>query len=168
MAAQMNAYVAGVEAIIGYHFTSPNQLWEALQAAGSPVRSIGARQIPDGNKRQAIIGDSVLKLALISRWYNGTDPRGKDLHLPRVGQSTYALPEAIQDIVSFVGANANLDTVGRTHGLDRFVVTNPASRGAVSHGTMATTVEAILGAAYLDGGMVAVIQTMRTLGLGPV
>ena len=73
----MNAYVAGVEDIIGRHFTDPNTLWEALQAAGSPVVFIGTRRISDGHKRLALIGDSVLKLALISHWYVGTDPRSK-------------------------------------------------------------------------------------------
>lgn len=77
MATQMNAHVAGVEAIVGRQFTDPNKLWEALQAAGSPVLFIGTRRISDGHKRLALIGDSVLKLALISHWYAGTDPRGK-------------------------------------------------------------------------------------------
>ena len=74
----------------------------------------------------------------------------------------------IQPVVSSVGSNANLDAIGRGHGLDQFVVTNPSSWGAVAPGTMASTVEAILGAVYLDGGMDAVKLVMRTLGLGPV
>jgi ribonuclease-3 len=77
MATQMNAYVAGVENVIGCHFTDPNKLWEALQAAGSPVQFIGSRRISDGHKRLALIGDSVLKLALISHLYVGTDSKGK-------------------------------------------------------------------------------------------
>ena len=74
----------------------------------------------------------------------------------------------IQPVVSAVGSNANLEAVGRHNGLDQFVNTNPSSWGAVSSGTMAHTVEAILGAVYLDGGMNSVQQVMRTLGLGPV
>lgn len=71
-------------------------------------------------------------------------------------------------MVAAVVVHTNLDTVGRQHGLDRFVVTNPASQGAVSSGIMADTMRAILGAVYLDAGMTAVVQVMRTLGLGPV
>lgn len=42
------------------------------------------------------------------------------------------------------------------------------SGGLISSGTMADTVEAILGAVYLDGGIDPVKWVMNTLGLGPV
>lgn len=77
MAPQMNVYVSGVEAVIGHNFADPSKLWEALQAAGSPVRSIGTRLIPDGQKRQAMVGDPVLRLALVGHWYPGIEPRSK-------------------------------------------------------------------------------------------
>ena len=80
MAAQMATYVSGVEKIIGHQFADRHKLWEALQAAGSPVRFIGARSIPDGQKRLAMIGDSVLKLALIGHWYLGNEARGEKMH----------------------------------------------------------------------------------------
>lgn len=67
-----------------------------------------------------------------------------------------------------VGSNVNLDRAGRRHGLDVFVCRNPSQRAGVSPATMATTVEAILGAVYLDGGIDNVSQVMQTLGLvGP-
>jgi len=84
------------------------------------------------------------------------------------GPRTNTLSGVIQPVVSSIGSNANLAAIGLQHHLDRFVVTSPASLGAVSAGTLASTVEAILGAAYLDAGMTAVVQIMRTLGLGPV
>lgn len=82
--------------------------------------------------------------------------------------ATNTLLGVIQGVVSSVGANANLATIGLQHSLDRFVVGSPGSGGVVSAGIMASTVEAILGAAYLDAGITAVVQIMRTLGLGPV
>ena len=65
-----------VEKSIGCTFNDPLILWEALQAAGSSVRSAGPRRFPDGNKRLAIIGDTVLKLVLVTRWYDSGDIRG--------------------------------------------------------------------------------------------
>lgn len=64
-----------------------------------------------------------------------------------------------------VGSNVNLDRAGRLYGLDVFVCRNPSQVGYLSPATMATTVEAILGAVYLDGGIDSVSQVMQTLGL---
>ncbi len=77
MPLRMNDYVPVVETIIDYRFTDPLKLWEALQAAGSPVSAINGRHIHEGNKRLAMIGDSVLKLAFVSQWYTGDGLRGK-------------------------------------------------------------------------------------------
>ena len=78
MAADMATSIRKVQTIIDYQFVDTLKLWEALQAAGSPVRIIGGRNVPDGQKRLAMIGDSVLKLALIGHWYNGNDARGEN------------------------------------------------------------------------------------------
>lgn len=74
--AQMIETTCRVEAIIGYVFNDPFILWEALQAAGSPIRSAGLRVFPDGNKRLAVLGDTVLELVLIGNWYDSGDDRG--------------------------------------------------------------------------------------------
>ena len=71
-----------VESKIGYHFIDPSILWEALQAAGSNVRQIGARRLPDGKKRLALLGDAVLKLALLAEWYDGEEPKGPSIPPP--------------------------------------------------------------------------------------
>ena len=70
--------IHGVEAIIGYQFTEHSRIWEALQAAGSPVQVIGNRRIVDGNKRLAVLGDVVLDLALAEGWHEGTSDRSND------------------------------------------------------------------------------------------
>ena len=72
----MSGMVRGVQSIIGYGFNDRLILWEALQAAGSGVSSAGTRRFPDGNKRLAIVGDTVLKLVLVSEWYESADTRG--------------------------------------------------------------------------------------------
>lgn len=65
-----------VQDIIGYRFREQLILWEAMQAAGSNVRSAGDRVFVDGNKRLAVIGDTVLQLVLAERWYSGGSVRG--------------------------------------------------------------------------------------------
>lgn len=72
---QMPNITRAVEGIIGYRFSDRLILWEALQAAGSPVTSAGTRRFPDGNKRLAVLGDAVLKLVLVAEWYDGADVR---------------------------------------------------------------------------------------------
>ena len=72
----LTSAVQGVEAIINYHFAEPLILWEALQATGNGIVSVGARSFADGNMRLALVGDAILKLALLEEWYAGTQPRG--------------------------------------------------------------------------------------------
>lgn len=74
----MMTSIHGVEDIIGYHFTNPSMIWEALQAAGSPVYVIGNRRLVDGNKRLALLGDTVLQLALAETWLDANEPRGNE------------------------------------------------------------------------------------------
>ena len=71
-------------------------------------------------------------------------------------------------MVSDVGSNANLDMIGRTNGLDALINKNPSDKDAnVGAITMAGTIEAIIGAVYLDGDMTSVAQVMQNLGLMP-
>jgi len=73
---------------IGYKFNDARYLWEAVQAPGAILRSgetagagavshsAGFHRIPDGNKRLALLGDTVLKLALVEEWYKRDEVRG--------------------------------------------------------------------------------------------
>lgn len=72
----MTNAVQGVEDIIDYHFAEPLILWEALQATGNGISCVGARSFADGNMRLAMVGDAILKLALLEEWYAGTESRG--------------------------------------------------------------------------------------------
>ena len=65
-----------VETITGYYFVNSDWLWEALQAAGSDVTMIGSKSIPEGNKRLAVVGDTILNQALIDSWYVSYESRG--------------------------------------------------------------------------------------------
>ena len=62
------------------------------------------------------------------------------------------------NIATAVGSNANLNKIGREIGLERFIYGNVGGK------TVADTVEAILGAVFLDSGL-KVKDVMDTLGL---
>lgn len=53
-------------------------------------------------------------------------------------------------MVSTIGCNANLAIIARDAGINQHVILHPGHLGKVSDRTLATTVEAILGAIYLD------------------
>lgn len=55
------------------------------------------------------------------------------------------------DRVQKIACNANLDQAGREQGLEKYIILNPGTT-VVSARTMATTVEAILGALLKDSG----------------
>jgi len=60
--------------------------------------------------------------------------------------------------------NKNLSKIGFDIGLDSCVILNQGT-GTVSDKTMATTVEALIGAAFRDGGENALEHLLNTLGL---
>ncbi|KAL8910887.1 MAG: hypothetical protein Q9171_003842 [Xanthocarpia ochracea] len=152
--AQMNNAVDGVEHIIGYVFKDRFLLWEALQAAGSSVLQAGNRTIPNGNKRLALLGDTILQLVLVEQWYAGGQAR----------DTSDGSPVVFDRDRQRVGSNNNLNTLGIQAGLD-FFVNLAGGTTVVSPVTMSATVEAILGAVYLDGGLQAVTPVMQALGL---
>lgn len=79
------------------------------------------------------------------------------------------LTSALDQMFNFmtdVGANSNLFLVGQQWGLD-VLVNHKRKSSTDSPYFLATTIEAILGAVYLDSGMTAVHQVMRNLGMMP-
>jgi ribonuclease-3 len=72
----MERHIQGLEFVIKYTFNDKSILWEALQAPGSGVRYAGAREIPDGNKRLALVGDAVLKFIMVTDKYALGSTRG--------------------------------------------------------------------------------------------
>lgn len=66
-----------LEQKLGHTFADPTILQEALQAAGNGVRQIGDRTIEDGNKRLALLGDSIMTLVLLRGWYKDGESRSK-------------------------------------------------------------------------------------------
>lgn len=65
-----------------------------------------------------------------------------------------------------LGSNKNLQSIGLELGLERFINT-PEGVPPSTLRPVADTVEAILGAIYLDSGLVEVRDVMDALGLVP-
>ncbi|KAI7475429.1 hypothetical protein KC351_g10091 [Hortaea werneckii] len=127
-----------IQDLSGYRFRDENILLDAIDTTGLRVQQ--------SNQRLALLGDSILKFIILDDWY----PTG-----------------AGNDHVSRIGSNANLAAAARLHGIEACVFTHPGHRGPVSQATLSTTVEAIIGAVYLDSenDLNAVRAFMKALGL---
>jgi hypothetical protein len=71
--------IEGLESILGLSFTDKHVLLESLLTPGCGIARAGARSCPDGNKRLAVLGDTVLKLLVITDHYDTGAPRRKTL-----------------------------------------------------------------------------------------
>lgn len=58
-----------VETTIRYKFKDVNYLIEALTAAGPDAASEDIVKFLDGNRRLALLGDSIIKLVLLNTWF---------------------------------------------------------------------------------------------------
>lgn len=164
--------IAAGEALTGYMFVDKESLWEAEQASGSSAAS----QYPEGNKRLAMIGDAVLKLILLEDLRSHNLPRGKNTHNYPVYTpnlvATHLLREnlgSMDNVIQSIVNNTHLEMIGRRIHIDELVNANPSQQGYVSPRIVADTLEAIIGAVYLDSGKdtESVRLVMSTLGLWP-
>ena len=73
----------------------------------------------------------------------------------------------INNILSTRSTNVYLNGRGVHHGLGQYIQRNPSQGKFISEKLMATTVEAIVGAVYIDSedDNVAVVRVMETLDL---
>ncbi|KAJ6019793.1 hypothetical protein N7499_003109 [Penicillium canescens] len=113
-----------LECLIGYHFQDRGLMEEALEEVGPGTA---------GNERLALLGDTILSLMLLRRWYceGNTTEQGTNL------LQAYA-------------CNKHLTSRAKALGLQKFIHQRlDLERGVPDH-ALATTVEAILGAVWLD------------------
>ncbi|KAI2638206.1 ribonuclease III domain-containing protein [Xylaria nigripes] len=134
--------------IIKYKFQDETLLWEALQAHGSDVTMLNGRNINEGNKRLAHIGDAIITLAIRHNSY-------------LMGCSTAETNTRLNSQAS----NFRLSQLCELAGLDACINLNPAQMGSVFPRTSADTMEAIVGAVYLDGGLDKAKSAMKTLDI---
>ncbi|OQE13366.1 hypothetical protein PENFLA_c049G05728 [Penicillium flavigenum] len=130
-----------LEEKINYRFNDRALLREALQASAAWNK--------DGNKTLALVGDKVLDLVIVIS--------GRTKNKPR---------EEIFEMIKQRAGNAYLSKQGFDLGIDKFIVKNP-SQTFVGDNVMAATMEAIVGAVYIDcnGQIAPCADVMTALGL---
>ncbi|KAF2278992.1 ribonuclease III [Westerdykella ornata] len=124
-----------VESILHYRFSNHDLLDEALLAAGTTVSRRDIQGNPQGNKRLALLGDSIIKEVILEHWYLS-------------GETT---EEGTNEVIN-LAKNTKLSQVAHESGLVEYVIKNPCQQGQVGQRTAASTVEALVGAVYLDCG----------------
>ncbi|KAH8747758.1 ribonuclease III domain-containing protein [Diaporthe sp. PMI_573] len=140
--------------IIDYHFKNDKLLNEAVLAAGASVSDVQVDGNKQGNKGLALIGDALIRLAIVDQGYaDGA----------RTGESS--------DIVKDRGSNMSLVRDAHKLDLGKFVIKNPSQGKSVSRSTLASTVEALVGAVWLDSvrdfeRVRAVIKRLRIIDDG--
>ena len=168
MAFSQEQSVTAIEKIISYTFNDKTLLWEALHAAGTGwhLGQLTGRTMIEGNKRLAIVGDAYLRAALSSQWYATKEVIGS---VSSKARQTVPL--------TFIGdwgaksspllSDANLFNIAVETGIKSYIV--PAlAQGINGLGakTVATTVEAIIGAVWEDcGKMDEITHVLASLGI---
>ncbi|KXT12653.1 hypothetical protein AC579_4498 [Pseudocercospora musae] len=144
MASRLENAKAFFKDVTGHQFTNSNLLIEALDTTGQRAR--------ESNRRLALLGDKLMAHIVTDMWYASIAPLVRG-----------------QTLLERICANDNLATVGYNIGLDHHVVVNAGQRGTVSRKTMATTVQAVIGATYLDSvkDIETVKDVMVCIGLDP-
>ncbi|KAJ0351631.1 hypothetical protein COL26b_004524 [Colletotrichum chrysophilum] len=145
---QADQRMSDAEEILGYDFKDPRWLWEALQAAGSPVTRVGTRSLRKGNKQLAGLGDRIISVVIVMT--------------------------SVDDNISIGNTNARIQMCANNErlarlcdavGLTRCIVRNPSQQGMVSQRTKADTLEAVVGAVFKDGGLDVAEEVIEHLGI---
>ncbi|KXH62458.1 hypothetical protein CNYM01_04713 [Colletotrichum nymphaeae SA-01] len=151
MQAYQDEQLNRAEHILGYAFNTRSLLWESLQTPGSGVLTAGDRSIINGNKTLALLGDKVLGILVVESM---------------VKENLTARGDIDKQLQSAVN-NVRLAEIFETFGFLECLNRNPSQGLYVGPRTKADTIEAIIGAAYLDGELDAArlpAQTKRKPG----
>ncbi|KAI0555164.1 ribonuclease III domain-containing protein [Xylaria curta] len=132
--------------ILKYKFQDEDLLWEALQTPTSNVAVLNGRKLTQGNKGLAGVGDAVITL-VIKREYYSMDRN--------IGETTQSLNRLTN--------NCQFAFNCRETGLGVCINKNPSMHDFVSPRTLADTLEAVIGAVYLDGGIDNAKLAMKSL-----
>lgn len=140
-----------VEIILQYHFSNSELLEEALLAAGAAASSKHIEGDVQGNKRLALLGDSVLQEAVLEPWYNSEESTSGYARLWTLLE-TLTLLDVGHNRVKNLCRNTKLSQVAQRSGISSYITKNPCQSGLVPQETAASTIEALVGAVYLDSG----------------
>ena len=131
---------------IGYRFSAPDLLEEALRHASAPGHEEGKRSY----ERLEFLGDAVLNLCVAQEMYR---------MLPLAGEGV--LTKARASIIN----NRNLAKVADRIGVPASLRIDPSVRrkgAGVTRKMAADAVEAVIGAIFLDGGHDAALRFVRS------
>ncbi|KAK4078892.1 hypothetical protein Purlil1_11830 [Purpureocillium lilacinum] len=149
MASIYSIMVARCEEKLDYTFSDKLPCATAINAGPGGVARLldGHSHLIQKNDRIAILGDIVASERLAQLWLRQRLSKGQ-----------------WTEIRNGVLSNARLAEVGFRHGFDNCIVPNPGTVN-ISTAMMATAMEAIMGAVFLDGGGEALDRVMARLGL---
>jgi ribonuclease-3 len=132
---------------IGYRFSAPDLLEEALRHGSAPGHEEGKRSY----ERLEFLGDAVLNLCVAQEMYR---------MLPLAGEGV--LTKVRASIIN----NRNLEKVAERIGVPASLRIDPSVRrkggGGVTRKMAADAVEAVIGAIFLDGGHDAAFRFVRS------
>ena len=130
---------------IGYRFSAPDLLEEALRHGSAPAREEGRRSY----ERLEFLGDAVLNLCVAQEMFR---------MLPLAGEGV--LTKARASIIN----NRNLERVADRIGVPASLRIDPSVRrkgAGITRKMAADAVEAVIGAIFLDGGHVAALRFVQ-------
>ena len=133
-----------LEQKINYSFSNRTLLREALQTP--------SRVNEDGNKNLAMVGNAIIRLVIVN--YGLKEKKTRGMRFTHNGYYFTNLRSRlwlgqISDMFTSKASNVSLCTQGFYLGIDEFVIKRTTQVGVGSR-AMATTMEAIIGAVYLD------------------
>lgn len=149
---------------LNYHFKNCSLLEEAFLAAGASVSRSDVEGPEKGNKRLALVGDAALRLAVIDEWYKDNSEPG-ELSKSCGSNSCLHVSAAGQKRFLSVGTNDKLRQIATKWEMEKFIVENPLQEGEYPKETLAATVEAIIGAVWVDSDkdLATVQKVLNTL-----
>ena len=164
--------IADAERILNYNFNDEVICAEALQMAAPliPLCINGKMHSVNLNTRLAVQGDAGATAVLCEQWYAGRDKFGIPnppyyVSLPDLSQGNPQTPAAWNTTRQGALSNAGLAGLARSLGLRAMILTAPGHEGYFGDKMLATALEALLGAVYLDGGETALKNAMNHIGL---
>ncbi|KAI0473353.1 ribonuclease III domain-containing protein [Xylariaceae sp. FL0804] len=141
--------ISNAENICGRIWARLDLLWEALQAPGSGIGVLNGRQLGSrGNEPLAGVGNRFLSLVATEISYDRNEAAGET-----------------NAVITGSLNNKRLARICDTSGLTASINQDRSSQGQLGIRAQASTVEAVVGAAYLDGGYEEARVVIRNLNI---